>query len=198
MLREHLERITPLIVHDSSSDRWDQAMLYRDWAKYASLTGDRIGADTTLAYASELLDTSIQLEREVYGRWLAMVNCNLGDYDAAIADFLRFSGSGEESFAKNVWLGRAYILAGRIGDAIGPLERASTRFDESRFYEGFSSAQVLYYLGRVYEASGWRDRAIEQYEKFLDVWKVADEGIIELEDAKIRLAKLKGQAGNGT
>jgi len=38
---------------------------------------------------------------------------------------------------------------------------------------------------------GNKTKAIEHYEKFLDLWKDADPGIPEVEDAKRRLAGLQ-------
>jgi len=47
--------------------------------------------------------------------------------------------------------------------------------------------------GKIFEKKGWRDKAIEHYEKFLELWKDADPGMPEIEDAKERLAGLKNQ-----
>ena len=46
-------------------------------------------------------------------------------------------------------------------------------------------------LGKIYEQKGRKDKAIEHYEKFLGLWKNADLGIAEVEDAGKRLAGLK-------
>jgi len=46
-------------------------------------------------------------------------------------------------------------------------------------------------LGKINEELGNTAKAIEHYEKFLDLWKDADPGIAEVEDAKKRVAGLK-------
>ena len=45
-------------------------------------------------------------------------------------------------------------------------------------------------LGKIFEQKG---KAIEHYEKFLDLWKDADPGLAEVEDAKKKVAGLKSQ-----
>jgi len=46
-------------------------------------------------------------------------------------------------------------------------------------------------LGRIYEEKGWDGKAIDDYEKFLDLWKDDDSGIPEVVDARKRLAGLQ-------
>ena len=48
-------------------------------------------------------------------------------------------------------------------------------------------------LATAYELKGWKGNAIEHNEKFLSLWKDADPGIAEVEDAKERLAGLKSR-----
>ena len=58
-----------------------------------------------------------------------------------------------------------------------------------RCWDVFSKA--FYKLGLVYEQQGDSAKAIEHYEKFLDLWKDADPGISEVEDARKWLGELK-------
>jgi len=88
-------------------------------------------------------------------------------------------------------LARAYIESNRLGEAVEILEKTTNRYDDLRARRPIRSVKVHYLLGLAYEKSGWSNKAIEQYEIFLDIWKNADEGIVEIEDAKERLAKLK-------
>lgn len=60
-----------------------------------------------------------------------------------------------------------------------------------RLYYGDIYAKTFYMLGKIYEQQSDKAMAIESYEKFLEVWKDADPGIPEVEDAKKRLTGLK-------
>ena len=44
---------------------------------------------------------------------------------------------------------------------------------------------------RFHEKKFWKSKAIKHYEKILDLWKEADPGIPEVEDAGKRVAGLK-------
>ena len=52
---------------------------------------------------------------------------------------------------------------------------------------------ICYNLQFYYEQQGDRAKAIEHYDKFLDLWKEVDSGLPEVDDARNRLARLKSQ-----
>jgi len=52
-------------------------------------------------------------------------------------------------------------------------------------------AKTFYNLGKIFEQQNKIAKAIENYEKFLDLWKNADPDLPEVDDAKKRLAGLK-------
>ncbi len=56
---------------------------------------------------------------------------------------------------------------------------------------GHIYAKAFYMLGKICEQQGDTAKAIEHYQKFLDLWKDADPGIAEVEDARERLARLR-------
>ena len=48
-------------------------------------------------------------------------------------------------------------------------------------------------MGKIYEQQDNTAKAIEHYEKFLNLWKDADPGIAEVEDARKQLISLRIQ-----
>jgi serine/threonine protein kinase/tetratricopeptide (TPR) repeat protein len=88
-------------------------------------------------------------------------------------------------------LASIYLEAGRLGDAVPVLERTVSRYGTQMAMSPIQAAKLHYLLGKAYEGSGWNEKAISQYEEFLEIWKDADPGLEDPEDARQRLARLK-------
>jgi tetratricopeptide (TPR) repeat protein len=87
-------------------------------------------------------------------------------------------------------MGNVYFKMGELDVAIEQFEKIQGltlgRVDYGDIY-----AKSYFNLGKIFEQKSWEGKAIEQYEKFLALWKDADPGIAEVEDARKRLGGLK-------
>ena len=85
----------------------------------------------------------------------------------------------------------AYYKSGDLEAAIEEYRRIIS-LTYARLDHGDIYAKSFYMLGKIYEDQGETAKAIDHYEKFLTLWKDADPGIAEVEEAKKRLAGLRG------
>ena len=114
-------------------------------------------------------------------------------YDDAIASF-EATIKSQRNVRSAFYLAQACLQRGRQDKAVVELERALTHMDLSRANQPYEGICCIYLLGRAYEQSGWKDKAAQQYRIFLDLWKNADPGIKEIDDARERLAKLQSSS----
>jgi tetratricopeptide (TPR) repeat protein/predicted Ser/Thr protein kinase len=110
------------------------------------------------------------------------------------AEFLLLASRSDESipynmpFYKDV-LARAFVENGELDKAIVAYEDLIT-FDPHKRGRYLIHPLYHYRLAKLYQEKGWAGKAIERFEKFLDIWKDADPDHPELEDARNRLAEL--------
>ena len=113
-----------------------------------------------------------------------------GDVDAAVTYFEKAAFPENTDFWVRYMLAKAYLQAGRLGEAVAILETALARYDVSMAFNASLAVKGHYLLGLAYEKSGWTAKAIDQYQEFLEIWKDADPGIPEIEEARRSLTNL--------
>ena len=84
----------------------------------------------------------------------------------------------------------AYYKNGNLEKALVEFEKITTN-SRCRLGSGDIYARSFYMMGKIHEELKNQIKAIEHYETFLDLWKNANPGLPEVEDAKKRLAVLK-------
>jgi serine/threonine protein kinase/Tfp pilus assembly protein PilF len=86
-------------------------------------------------------------------------------------------------------LATAYYESGDLDKAMEQYERIAG-LNAGRLGNGEIYVRSFYMLGKICEKQGNTVKAIEHYQKFLDLWKDADSGIVEVVDARKRLEAL--------
>lgn len=152
--------------------------------------GDTIRADSVLNIVRQLSEQAEIPQDERYACFRGRIAFDRGDLDTAIY-YLEIAYRLMPRFPEQYDLARAYHKAGRLADAVKAYETALGRYDFLRADWPDWSAEAHYNLGICYEESGWNDRAIEQYEIFLNLWKDADTDLPQIGDARERLTSLQ-------
>jgi serine/threonine protein kinase/tetratricopeptide (TPR) repeat protein len=184
--------VTEALQNAYLDDPLDRSDFY---AYVLAKSGDLASAEAVAGNLKKQIDERDQVLMFVYWRARGLIALAEGEADEA-ADYLERALKGETASEFDIcfFLGKAYVEAGRFGEAVEILEKALSKYYGTRAIVPISAVKAYYLLGLAYESSGWDKKAIEEYEEFLGIWKDADPGIPEVEDASERLARLKGPA----
>jgi len=180
---------------DIQRRNYPQAVVYHRHY-YAQILAESGAFAEAEAVADSLRNDMEERGFDLDAYWLAAgyIEFARGNPDGAIENFEKVPDESRV-FDIDFYLARAYLDAGRLADAVALFEDMLKGYSTWRAFCTIYNIKVHYYLGIAYEESRWTDRAVEQYEKFLTIWKNADPGIPEVEDAKARLAALQGRDG---
>jgi tetratricopeptide (TPR) repeat protein len=156
-------------------------------------SGDIQRAEVLLAELKANIEQTDKTLMKEYWRAKGELEMAKGNFETAIEDF------GEGSYKRNDFrssylIALSYLKAGRSIEAVNEFERVLRSYSESRAHNPLEAVRAFYYLGVAHEESGHGEKAVEWYETFLEYWSDADPELVEVEDAKQRLAALK-QAG---
>jgi len=181
-----------------SNERFYPDYIYMPFPIYARLlaeNGDFEKAEEAASALRKNIEEKDQTQMDAYWQLLGTIELAKGDGKAAVAYLEKTTKETRWwSFVDRFFLGRAYLESGRLGESVVQLEKALRCYDEGRLDYPIWAVKAHYLLGLAYEKSGWNNKAIEQHEEFLEIWKDADPGIPEVEDAKERLNRLRAES----
>jgi tetratricopeptide (TPR) repeat protein len=125
----------------------------------------------------------IELERENYPKAI--------DYFQKAISLLPYTVDGKREYRPLFInsLAEAYYKAEDLAKALEEYKRISS-LTFSRMWDGDIYAKSFYMMGMIYERIGRKAKATENYGRFLELWKDADPGIPEVNDARKRLEAL--------
>jgi serine/threonine protein kinase/Flp pilus assembly protein TadD len=132
-----------------------------------------------------------------YHQLLGLIELKKANYPEAIDFFkkaialLPYPSSWREEIGIYMYyLAFAYYESGDLDKAREEFKKI-VAMTNGRLYWGDMYAKSFYMLGKICEAQNDRIKAIENYEKFLELWKDADPVFNEVDDARERLAGLQ-------
>jgi tetratricopeptide (TPR) repeat protein len=155
-------------------------------------------AQTAADELKALIDKGMN-KKSVRGYWNLQAQIDLanGNYNRAVENAKAAVDSLPPQSGSSNPDGHYWYALALAYEATGDLEKARRTYEglqkltSGRIYSGQLYALSFCRLGLIAEKLGDKAAARRNYEKFLEIWKDADPGLPEVEDAKRRLAGLQ-------
>ena len=190
-----MEELQEVLEDAIKQENYDtQRISLRDMGLVYLETGSIEKAENTAERLKELAEQAPNKERmSDYYYLMGMIELKKENYSDAIESIKKglslLTATSGLNLLYDDSLGLAYYRAGDLENAKKAYENISL---STTGRNGFGDvyAKSFCMLGKIYEEMGWKGKAIENYEKFLEIWKNADPGLPEVTDAKTRLSSL--------
>ncbi len=153
-------------------------------------TGNTKRAETVAEEFSRNLKTAQDSVHFAFG--VAAIELSKDNIERAIVVLEETAGDSSSLYAPaNFLLGQSYFDTRRYEETIAELKKLYVNYADNSIVYGSFKVKAHYLMGKAYQNLGNTELAIEQYSTFLDLWQNADPDMAELEDARIRLNRLK-------
>jgi serine/threonine protein kinase/cytochrome c-type biogenesis protein CcmH/NrfG len=175
------------------------------WIAWALVKNGKSGEAHKLLEDLQKEEVGSTTAQQVYTEYSsALVSFEEGKNELALEKFRKVFQSLPPNHEPNIFYALALLRSGQASEAIEELQRLVywpvfenyplERIPGAKDYWPISAVKAHYWLGVAYEQLGQKEKALKEYEEFLDIWKDADFNSPEIKDVKIRVAKLKGIA----
>jgi tetratricopeptide (TPR) repeat protein/tRNA A-37 threonylcarbamoyl transferase component Bud32 len=177
----------------SSLDRKRRALHLKGLA-YLHMNSMEESRKTAEELRASILDSPNPELMHYYHHLKGMIDLEQSNFSGAIENFekalsLQTSDPHDRRADYIESLAKAYAASGDMDKAQAEFEKITSTVVD-RYSYGDCYARSFYELGKIYEQKGWKGKAIEQYERFLELWKDADPGLPEVKEARAKLAAL--------
>jgi tetratricopeptide (TPR) repeat protein len=123
-----------------------------------------------------------------------LLSLNSGDARSALTDFRRWGAADRCVLCSAFAEAQAFERMSQKDSAIAAYERYANGHALTAEGRAFNLAAALRRLGELYESQGAKDKAIEYYTRFVDLWKDADPELQPLvKDVRRHVADLAGE-----
>ena len=197
---EEIEKATKIWGDAYNINRQQEALFYKGLINVGM--GSLATAQTIADELKREIESSIYLKNfRYYYHLLGRIEAEKENYSQAIDHFEKAYSllPSPSRYRFDEWhaffvfpLGAAYYESGNLEQAQEEFQKI-TLMITGRVWDGDLYAKSFYMLGKISEEKGWEGKAIEHYENFLGLWKDADPGIAEVDDARKRLAGLRAE-----
>ena len=158
--------------------------------------GDR-ARELIAAYEGDVLKSSDVADRNA-AVWGAYGNISMGEarYDDAVEEFTQARDLATGcAICFRTELAQAFLAAGQSDSAVSTYEEyLNTPMLHRDQIDNFNLWGVLIGLGEAYEATGDSEHAVENYNRFVDLWINADVALQPVvDDIKGRIVRLVGE-----